>query len=132
MLFLVFIILVSCNPLENKLEGSWAVDQAYYNDEPVIWDLYSNVIILHENNTCDLPMIDWEDRHTSKEKGTWNVYKKEGKPYLNINTPNKIFNRTFEIYNLREVRDSVSWGYLMKMTLAADSLKMDCTKALYK
>lgn len=56
-LFLAFVILVSCNPLENKLEGGWVVDQAYYNDEPVIWDLYGNAIILNKNNTCDLPMI---------------------------------------------------------------------------
>jgi hypothetical protein len=36
-----------------------------------------------------------------------------------------------EIRNLRKVQDRDSWGHLMKMTLVSDSLKLDCTRAIY-
>ncbi len=129
---IIIFTLASCNELEKKVQGGWVVDQAYYHDEPVLWDLYSNGIGLNKDNKCNLPISDWADRHTDREKGTWKVSKKNGTPYLKINTTNKIFNRTFEIHNLRKVQDTVSWGYLMKMTLTADSIKLDCTKALYE
>ena len=132
LIFLTCILCAACNSLEEKLEGTWAIDQAYYHNEPVTWDLYSNAIGLKENNACSLPIGDWIDRHTDKENGIWKAFKKNGKAYLQINTENRIFDRTFEVHNLKKVRDSVSWGYLMKMTLIADSLKMDCTKALYE
>lgn len=130
LLFLTLAVF-ACNPLEKKLEGGWVVDQAYYHDEPVLWDLYSNGVGLKPDNTCHLPIVNWDDRHSEKEKGIWTAFKDNGKTYLKIETENKVFNRTFEIHDLRKVQDKVSFGYLMKMTLAADSLKMDWTKALY-
>lgn len=130
---LTFLLILSgCNELEEKLIGSWVVDQAYYHDEPVMWDLYSNGFSLNENHTATLPISNWEDRHTDKEKGTWKAFKENGAAYLKIDTKNPIFGRTFEIQDLRRVQDSISLGYLMKMTLVSDSLKMVCTKALYE
>lgn len=108
------------------------VDQAYYHNEPLIWNLYSNGFDLKKDNTCILPISDFSHRHTDKETGTWRAFKKNNKSFIEINTTNDIFNRTFEVKKLRKVQDTVSWGYLMKMTLIADSLKLDCTKALYK
>lgn len=129
----VLILLVSCNPLENKLQGGWVVDQAYYNDEPVRWDLYSNGFDLKEDNTCILPPINTRlNRSLEEERGTWEAFEKDTTTYLIIETENWLFNRTFVVRNLRKTQDSVSRGNLMKMTLIVDSLKMDCTKALYE
>jgi len=131
-ILLACLFLISCNQLENKLEGTWAIDQAYYHDEPVRWDLYTNALGLNENNTCNLPPINSRPKRTpNEEKGTWQAFEEKDKAYLEIDTENRIFDRTFEVHNLRKVQDSVSLGYLMKMTLVADSLKLDCTKALY-
>lgn len=128
---ILMITLISCNSLEDKLAGGWAVDQAYYNNEPVIWDLYSNGLSLKEDNTCTLPPINTRSMRTiEEEKGTWQVYVDKNKIYLQINTGNRIFNRTFEVTNLREEQDPESLGNLLRMTLKADSLKLDCTKAL--
>ncbi|WP_439484243.1 hypothetical protein [Cyclobacterium plantarum] len=122
--------LVACNSLENKLEGGWVVDQAYYHDEPVLWDLYSNGFDLRSDHSCHLPIYNWDDRNTVKQTGIWTAFEEKGKMYLRIKTENRIFNREFEVTNLRKVQDTVSFGYLMKMTIQADSLKMDCTKAI--
>jgi len=124
------VLLIACEGLEDKVEGGWVIDRAYYNDEPVIWDLYTNGFDLREDNTCVLPISDWAPRDTHKETGSWEAFKGKGKSYIEISTPNTLFNRTFEVQNLRKVQDMVSRGYLMKMTLVADSLKMDCTKAM--
>lgn len=124
--------LVACNSLEKKLAGGWVVDQAYYNDEAVQWDLYSNGVGLNPDNTSHLPIVNWEDRHTEKETGIWTAFEENGISYLRIETENQIFNRTFVVNDLKKVQDPVSFGYLMKMTLSSDSLKMDWTKALYK
>lgn len=122
----------ACNPLEKKLEGGWVVDQAYYHNEPVLWDLYSNGFDLKPDHSCHLPIDNWDDRNTVKQTGIWTAFEEKGKIYLRIKTENRIFNREFEVTNLRKVQDTVSFGYLMKITIQADSLKMDCTKALYE
>lgn len=125
--------IVSCNDIEKQIQGSWVVDQAYYDDEPVLWDLYTNSFDLKDNNICDLPPINrFSERSSEEVIGTWVTFKENGKSYIKINSTNSIFNRTFQIHNLRKVQDTVSWGYLLKMTISSDSLKMDCTKALYK
>lgn len=127
------VVVFACNPLEKKIEGGWVVDQAYYHDEPVLWNLYGNGLGLNKDYTCNLPLVNEREVRTPEEvKGTWKVFEENGKTYLEINTENWIFSREFEVTNLRKVQDSVSFGYLMKMTLKADSLKMDCTKALYE
>lgn len=134
-LIFVFILagisFISCERGNHKkIIGAWVIDQAYYNNEPVIWDLYHNSIDLNGNHTCELPPI--SSRNPGEEFGQWELSNDNDYDYLKINTENRIFNRTFKIHDLREVKDSVSWGFLMKMTLTADSLKLDCTKALYK
>ena len=130
---IIGVLVTSCKDnIENELSGSWVVEQAYYNDEVVQWDLYTNAIQLNKDKTCDLPPIHSREERTLNEgKGIWEALEKQGNSYLQIKTENWIFNRTFEIHNLRKVRDNKSFGFLMKMTLTADSLKLDCTKALY-
>ena len=127
----IFLITSACNPLKEKLQGGWVVDQAYYHNQPVRWDLYSNGFSLNEDLNCELPIVEWSDRNTENEKGTWKAYQKNDSIYLDINTENRIFNRTFNVISMKKVRDPESGGFLMKMTLSSDSLKMDCTKALY-
>lgn len=127
----VFLLITACNPLKEKLQGGWVIDQAYYHEVPVMWDLYSNALTLRPDNTCHLPIDDWAYRHTEKEQGIWKVLQQSDSSYLRIETENRIFDRTFQILDLRKVKDMESGGFLMKMTLAADSLKMDCTRAIY-
>lgn len=128
---LILLTLTACNTLEKEIQGGWVVDQAYYNNEPLIWNMYGNGVNFKQDNTCILPAInDLQTRTKEEREGKWDVSKKDDKSYLKITTSNEVFNRTFEIHNLRKVQDSVSWGHLMKMTLIADSLKLECTKAL--
>jgi hypothetical protein len=117
--------------LEKQLKGGWVVDSAFYNNNPVVWDLYSNGFDLNSDFSCELPIGDRNDRHSDKETGTWLTFSKNGIKVLSIETSNKIFNRTFEITRLTRIRDKESYGYLLKMTLESDSLKLDCTKAIY-
>lgn len=129
---LFLVVLISCNSLDKKIIGNWVVDKAYWHAEPALWNLYSNGFTLKGDHTCELPIWDWEDRHSNKQKGTWKVFTQNDSIYLQINTENELFNRTFQVQNLRKERDPESWGYLTKMTLAADSLKMECTGVLYE
>ncbi len=125
-------ILSRCNPLKEKIEGTWVVDKAYIYDEPAVWDLYGNGIGLESNNNCVLPPINnYKTRTKGEREGLWRVYEKEGVPYLKIETENTVFNKTFRIENLRQERDSYSMGQLMKMSLVSDSVRFDCTKAVY-
>lgn len=126
------ILLCSCHNLDEKIKGGWVVDQAYYNNKVVIWDLYTNSLNLKDNNNCELPPINrLSERSPDETIGKWKLYKENGKLYLQINTTNKIFNRTFEIQKLRKEKDTISWGDLLKMTILSDSLKMECTKAIF-
>jgi hypothetical protein len=121
--------IISCNHLEKQLQDGWTIDQAYYNDEPVIWNLYNNYLGLNRDYTCSLPRINIDA--AAEDIGKWKYFQQNDKLYLQISTENWIFNRTFEIRDLRKVGDP-RMGYLMKMTLISDSLKLDCTKPLYE
>ncbi len=130
---IIFLVLLfsSCNELEKKIEGYWVIDNACINNTPVLWNYYSNGFELKSDKTCFLPINDFSYRNSDKETGKWSAYEEKDKSYLKIETTNEIFNRNFEIKNIRIIRDSISWGNLLKMTLISDSLKLDCTKALY-
>jgi len=130
-LLLSIFLFTACDDIENQLRGTWVIDKAYINNNPVIWDLIGNAIGLDKDMTCNLPIIYVDDRHTIKETGTWEIIDKNKVKYLQIKTTNSFFNRTFEISNLRKIQDPVSLGYLMKMTLITDSLRLDCTRELY-
>ncbi len=120
--------LISCNGLEKKVQGCWVIDQAYYNGEPIIWDLYGNGLGLEKDKKCNLPLI---TGNNDEGTGTWRVFKKGKVSYLEIKPNNNwIFNRTFEIQNLKLVGNDRT-GYLMKMTLVSDSLKLDCTRHVW-
>jgi len=130
---LMGIYLSSCrNELDKKIEGVWVIDQAYYHDNAVVWNLYSNGLILKNDYSCDLPISNANDRNTEKENGIWSISEKDGNKCLVIETSNELFCRTYRIDKLERVQDKVSLGLLLKMTLVADSLKLDCTKAIYK
>jgi hypothetical protein len=126
--FLTFIVLTSaCDDYKKKIQGDWAIDELEAS-----FSIKTNGLNLRKDKTCELPMVNISDRHTDKEIGTWQVFQKEGKSYLQIKTSNTFFNRTYEVTNLHKVQDTVSWGFLLKMTLISDNLKMHCTKALYE
>jgi hypothetical protein len=131
-IFLLFLIgILSCDSLDNEIAGSWVIDNLNYSNIDADGNLYSNGFNLRDDHTCDLPIWNWSDRHSPVEKGKWKVYHENDKTYLEISSINSLFNRNFEITNLSKVLDSASFGYLLKMTLVADSLRMECTRSLY-
>jgi len=130
-LLLIFIALVSCNKVESALQGGWLIEKVYYNNKPVIYDLYSNSFDLKKDNTCWLPSSAMNENQAGVETGTWESYSIDTISYLKIKSVNKIFNRTFRVLNFRKEMDNKKYGYLLKMTLVADSLKMICEKVPY-
>lgn len=130
LLIIVSLILNGCSGMDEKIQGGWVVDKAFYNDQRVVWNLYSNGFSLKSDNTCSLPISDWSHRNSAYETGSWKFFKKNGKCFIEINTINEVFNRTFEIQEFKKTQDTVSLGFLYKMTLASDSLRLKCTKAI--
>jgi hypothetical protein len=127
----MFLTACGRNKMEKLLEDGWVIDQAYIHEEPVMWDMFHNCLHLKSDKTCYLPVIDYTYMGSAQEKGIWEVLKENGCWHLKISTENDLFNRNFEIRNLRKEQDPTSWGYFMKMSLVSDSLKLDCTKVLY-
>jgi len=130
-MMLILLVLNSCNTIEDEIQGEWVFDQAYYNNEPVFWDLCSNGASLKEDGTCDLPTVNCDDRNTNKAKGVWEVIEKDSIVILNIKTNNEIFNRNFKVSKLGKVYYPKKRACLIKMTLLSDSLKLECTKIAY-
>ena len=128
--FILFIIFTSCNDSQKKYEGAWVVGQAYYNNEPVIWDMYSNIFYLNKDNTCELPIYNTNDRYTGKKTGHWHLLKKGEITYIQIKTKNSIFNRTFKIEKIEQIPHPFAPGDQLKIILTSDSLKFDCFKEL--
>jgi hypothetical protein len=127
--FLVIILFCSCNRLEKKLSGGWLIERVYYNNRPVKYDLYTNSFDLNKDNTCsNLPISPVNENQAGVESGTWKSYIIKGESYLQINTKNQIFNRKFRIIDFREESDYKKYGYLLKMTIVADSVKIICAK----
>jgi len=126
------LLFFSCENLDDNIQGGWVIDQAYYNNTPVTWDLYSNGISLNKDYTCVLPIGSPEKRHSIKETGTWIYFKKGNENFIKIKTTNEYFNNTFKIQNIHKERDSVSFGFFLKMTLISDNIQLDCTKVLYE
>ena len=93
------------------------------NDSPLLLELISETV--SQNNILS-SIFD-----TDEMNGTWKIFKEKKKLYLKISTKNTVFNRKFEVQNLRRERDERTGGYWVKMTLEADSLKIDCARAVY-
>jgi hypothetical protein len=130
-LFFTLISLLACNKLKSTLQGDWLIEKVYYNNKPVIYDLYSNGFNLNKDHTCWLPMSAVNENQPDVEKGSWETYTKDTVSYLKIQTVNKVFNRTFRVLNFRKELDYKKYGYLLKMTLIADSLRIECAKVPY-
>ena len=121
----------SCIDIRNHmLFGAWTIDRAYYNNKPVAYDLLSNGIDFNKDYTCELP-IAIADTNSNKEKGTYEIIDSIDKSFVRIKTANKIFQRTFEIRNISKELDNAGYGYLTKITLVADTLKLECSKVPY-
>lgn len=128
LLFFVSII-TSCNNTEDIIIGSWAVDSAYYNEEPLIWDLYSNGITFYDDHSCVLPFNNYIKLENC-EKGKWNIEKENNYEYLKITSTNSIFNRSFKINKIefKNIKNSNIKNY--HIILTSDSLKLECFKTI--
>lgn len=116
----LFLALNACKG-QPDLTGGWSIEGI----KPYT-PLYTNGLELYEGDSCDLPMTD-----TSSAKGTWTSFKKDGNYYLQINSPEILFNDTYEVTSFNEVRDTVSWGVLLVMELQSPRTWMLCKRAKY-
>lgn len=133
--FTIFIILsfcfFACNDFEKQLKGMWVVEQAYIYNEPVGWNLHSNCFHIEDNYNCTLPVANLNLINSNERVGSWKLVLEKKKYYLVIDSKNELFNRKFEVQNLRKVKDQRTGGFYFKMSLAADSIKFDCMRAVY-
>jgi hypothetical protein len=129
---LITMLCVSCNSLDRDLSGDWVIDYVQVQEVPGALNLYSNGFSLNEDHSCYLPIADWADRHTEKQRGKWRIFSQSDSVFLQIETKNHLFNRTFLVEDLRKEKDPVSGGDLTRMKLIADSLILECTGIAYK
>ena len=128
-LFLFLLVFCACNKIEEKLIGGWLIEKVYYNNKPVIYDLYTNSFDLNKDGSCsNLPISSTNESQPNVEEGTWKSYIGNDESYLQIKTKNIVFNRKFKILDFRKEQDYKKQGYLLKMTLVADRIKMICSK----
>jgi hypothetical protein len=130
-LILILIVFAGCENLDDKIEGFWSVEQAYYHNIPAIWNLPYNAFELNSDKTGLFPhmAIDYSD-DIREDAGKWKIKRSDGDYFLQIETTNWLFNRNFQIVNLRVEQDSIGFGYFLKMSLLADSLRIDCKKII--
>lgn len=62
------ILITSCNSLADKIEGGWVIDQAYYHNRPVVWNLYNNALELNADGNCYLPPINRRSERSKEEE----------------------------------------------------------------
>jgi hypothetical protein len=122
--YVVFQFLYSCNTIEKKIQGDWAIE-----DIKAPFVLLTNGLNLKKDHSCELPMVNVSERHTNKEIGEWRIFEKNKKSYLQIISENEYFNDIYEISNINRVQDTVSFGFLIKMTLTSDKTTMRCARA---
>lgn len=93
--------------------------------------ILNNAFALNNDHTCFLPVVRFEDRHTTKETGTWRWFVKDKKQYVEIITDSEEFAGVYKISGYRKYRDPESLGVLAEMTLQSERVRMECRKALY-
>jgi len=116
-ILIAFIGLTSCNNFENKIYGTWIIDEIDAD-----FTVYTNAIGLKKNHNCSLPMMQDSIGDYLEQYGEWNVYNENENNYLRINTKNVYFNTSFKIIEFYRWQDPKTGGYLMRMTLQNDSI----------
>ena len=125
---LLIITFISCNNIENKVQGHWTIEKMTKGKIDLLQVLYSNGFGLKEDHSCTLPIDNLKDRHSRKETGEWKVFEKSGKEYLQIISENKNFHGTYHITNSKTITDSISLGQLVKISFVSDSITIHCIK----
>lgn len=127
---LIFILFISastqlgCNYTGIKVKGNWNI-QSYEAD----FELITRTFNLKNDNTCELPLTDSNDRNTSQVIGTWDSYNKGDKIILVITSDNKKLEGEYEMSNWRRELDEESYGYFIKATFSNDNVVFNCAKA---
>jgi len=118
-------LLTSCENMDDKVSGVWTIKGIYQNNESIFDTLSSTGFLVNKDKTCTFPLININNRHTSKEVGTWKTLKKGEQYYLQIITDNELFNDTYEIKSWEKVMDEKTYGYAIVMFLESDKTKME-------
>ncbi|MFO7659189.1 MAG: hypothetical protein R6W78_19175 [Bacteroidales bacterium] len=115
-----------CNKLENKITENWYIIQL-----DSFFEIKTSGISFYKDHTCNLPLTSDHSFDSRNEQGTWVLYKREGKNFIDIKTSNKVFNREFEIIAIEIVYNKERDAHAMDMILVSDSLALKCRRAMY-
>ncbi len=125
-----FLLLIS--GCDNKI-----IDQITVTSGWVIYEFDANFQIqtpglsFEKDHTCHLPMVEDNDYIEKKTQGRWELIKKDTKKYIKITTSNPNFNNIeFEIQSIETIQDPETLGYLGKMVLESDSIKITCYRVI--
>lgn len=121
----LFLFICGCESRKTQIMGYWHINEVFYHNELVIYDLPASFFSLNKDYTCELPTR-YEERNSNKNIGSWSVYTKDKVTYLNVDSENALFNRTYKLESFGKIQDKETKGYLLEMVLVSDSLKMVC------
>lgn len=122
-LLCLFLLFQSCsNKLYERVEGIWSIDEMYYQEENIMFNFLSNIIIFKEEGVCSLPIVYRND----PERGSWEVHKKDRIAYLNVQSKNEFFAKQYVVNFERDPKARV-----LRMILVSGDLYIKCTKGLY-
>ncbi len=92
---IIFTLFISCQKAEKKVLGYWIIEEATYEGEDIFNVLRYNVLSIESNGTCKTPVI--EKKNSFNREAHWYTQKKDGQPYLIINSDIPTWNQEFQI-----------------------------------
>lgn len=121
------VILSGCkDKIEEHLPGTWQIQSYLHNNQNIEKPFYSNVLVLHKDKTIELPVNNWDYRHTSKESGNWTVNEKDNS--LTIATTNDLFKGVFHIEKVWTTHDNIGGGNFLNLKLSSSNILIHCRK----
>ena len=123
------IILSGCkDKIEKSLPGTWQIQSYLKNGQNLEKPFYSNVIIMRKIKTVELPINNWDYRHTNKEHGNWSFDTKNNS--LTIGTTNELFKGIFHVEKIWKTHDNIGGGSFLNLKLSSSEITLHCRKDL--
>lgn len=122
------IVLSACNSYQKKIKGTWCIEKIELIDgRSDKYKIFTNVIILNDDNTCTLPITNANQIRTDYESGKWTIDKRNGKYQLVISTKNTFFEGSYFLDTLYKEQGE-SGGFLDKIKLRSKKMILICSK----
>lgn len=123
-------IIYSCKNFEKKIEGTWVIENVYFNNNIIELEYLVDVIIIYSNNTCKLPIYKLDDRNTDKQIGEWKLIKNKNNLILHFDSQNEFFNGGFLIDKFYRAKSPNNLGYIVQMNLKSNDYILECYKII--